>query len=135
MRSKSSKSRSASGDSSMTPAVCTTTSTPPNSASTVVEHGCDFGLIGDVGHHHERAAAGCVYCVGGRLGAVTVTGVVHGDGHTVLGEPDGNGAADAARSSGDDGDALGHFVPPRCFVSIVPHFLGKDIRQRVDMRW
>ena len=98
IRSKSSRSSSASGASSMMPAVLTTTSTPPNSASTCVEQRGDLGFVGDVGAHHDGPAARGDDLVGDRLGAVAVARVVHGDGHARLGEPDGHGAADAARA-------------------------------------
>ena len=90
------------------PAVCTTTSMPPNFVLHLVEHGRDLLFVGDVGRHHHRTATGCGHLVGNGLGAVAVACVVHGHRHAGLPEPDGHGMADAARGSCDDCDALGH---------------------------
>ncbi len=99
----------------------------------LVEQGRDLGFIGDVGGHHQGAAAGCDDLVGDCLGAVAVACVVRGDGHASLGEADSHGVADAARGSGDDGNTVGHLNLLRC-VRCVHIIIKCTIRPYISRR-
>ena len=79
----------------MMPAVCTTTSMPPNSRSTWSNIAATGRLVGDVGLHHDARGARGDGRVADLLGTVPVADVVHGDRVAVARQPLDDGAADA----------------------------------------
>ena len=69
-----------------------------------LERGLHGGLVGDVGAHGESLAAGRLDGLD-RAGAGVLVEVENGDCVTFGSQTLGDGCADAASSSGDDGDA------------------------------
>ncbi len=70
-----------------------------------VEHRGHGVLVRDVGLHGDATAARPLDLGDGVLGGGRPAGVVDDDREAVRGEPDRDGAADAARAAGDQGDA------------------------------
>ena len=90
----------------MMPALLTSTVGAPSSAATRSTAACDRGLVGHVDADREALAAGGLD-LGDDCRAGGLVEVEDGDGIPVGGEALGDGGADAAGGSGDDGGALG----------------------------
>ncbi len=84
----------------------------------LVEHRGDLRFVGDVRGHHHGAAAGVLDLVGGHLGPVAVTCIMHGDRDAGLPQADSHAMADASRRSGDDRYSFCHACPPDVAVRL-----------------
>ena len=145
-------SQSASVTSSAGPVICTPAqltrmSRPPRALGRAVEEGRDPGGLGEVVLEGEAGAAGAPRS---RFDDVVERVVRAADDRHIRarpGEPEGDGAADPAATSGDDGraagqDRIGHCLPPRvaggrrgmiAYVCAAP-VAARRVRRRPDDR-
>ena len=77
---------------------------PPEGRDRLVRHGCDGGLVGDVGEMHERARAGRLDLLRHAFGLLPRGAGVDDHRRALAREGQRHGAADAPHAAGDDGD-------------------------------
>ena len=90
------------GANSYTPALLTRMSTVPNAFLVSANRLVHVRLLGDIGLHGDRLAAGLLDLGGDPLGVVFAARVIDYDVGSFLGKRLGDSGADALRSPGDD---------------------------------